>query len=114
VQGAIILIQACGDLLDTAPNKDMINDLREHVLAVPGALAYHEFRVRRVGDLYEVDLHLLVDPKLTVEAGHEIAHRVKQAILEKHPEVADLLVHIEPATPIHFKDAGVHDRKVNV
>jgi cation diffusion facilitator family transporter len=110
--GVKILWQSCADLLDTAPGPEMINDLREHILAVPGTVAYHQFRTRRVGDLYEVDLHLQVDPQLTVEAGHEIASQVKKAILEKHPEVFEVLVHLEPASAQHLKDAGVHDTKL--
>ncbi len=110
--GVKILWQSCADLLDTAPGPEMINDLREHILAVPGAVAYHQFRTRRVGDLYEVDLHLQVAPQLTVEAGHEIASQVKKAILEKHPEVFEVLVHLEPASAQHLKGAGVHDSKI--
>ena len=48
---------------------------------------HHDFRVRRVGDLYEVDLHLQVDPEIPVEAGHAIARAVKRRMCEKHPEV---------------------------
>ncbi len=110
--GLKILWQSCADLLDTAPGPEMLNDLREHILAVPGSIAYHKFRARRVGDLYEVDLHLQVDPKLTVEAGHEIARQVKQAILKMHPEVVEVLVHLEPASPAHLKDSGVHGSKI--
>jgi cation diffusion facilitator family transporter len=110
--GVKILWQSCADLLDTAPGPEMINDLREHILAVPGAVAYHQFRTRRIGDLYEVDLHLQVDPQLTVEAGHEIASRVKKAIMGKHPEVVEVLVHLEPASATHLKDAGVHGSKM--
>jgi cation diffusion facilitator family transporter len=109
--GVKIFWQSCADLLDTAPGPEMLDDLREHILAVPGAAAYHQFRARRVGDLFEVDLHLQVDPQLTVEAGHEIARQVKKAILEKHPEVIEVLVHLEPATPAHLKDTGVHGSK---
>jgi len=108
VMGMKIFWQSCADLLDTAPGKEMLDDLREHILAVPGALAYHQFRARRVGDLFEVDLHLQVDPQLSVEAGHEIARQVKRAILAKHPEVVEVLVHLEPASPEHMRAAGLH------
>jgi cation diffusion facilitator family transporter len=113
-QGGKIFRQACADLLDTAPEDWIINDLREHILAVPGALAYHDFRARRLGDVYEVDLHLQVDPHLTVEAGHDIARAVKLAILKLHPEVFEVLVHLEPASPEHLKKEGVHDEKPGV
>jgi divalent metal cation (Fe/Co/Zn/Cd) transporter len=46
---------------------------------------------------YYVDLHALVDRNMPVWQGHEIAHLVKDAIRTAHPEVIDVLVHIEPA-----------------
>jgi len=104
-----ILRAATADLLDAAPAAEIVEDFREHILPVPGALAYHDFRVRRVGDVYEVDLHLQVDPKLTVDRGHEIARKVKQRLLETHPEVAKVLVHVEPARREHLKSRGIHD-----
>lgn len=105
---AVKLLRAsCMDLLDTAPEVAIINDLREHVLPTPGARAYHNFRARRVGDMIEVDLHLQVDPELSVERGHRIAREVRENILRRHPEVVDVLIHVEPATPEHLKRQGV-------
>jgi cation diffusion facilitator family transporter len=102
-----IFLRACADLLDAAPEREIIEDLREHILPTPGALAYHDFRVRRVGDLYEIDLHLQVDPLISVEAGHAIAREVKQRMREKHPEVSTVLVHVEPANREHIMNRGL-------
>lgn len=104
-----LLRNSCIDLLDTAPETAIINDLREHILPTPGARAYHDFRCRRVGDMIEVDLHLQVDPELSIERGHEISEEVRQNILRRHPEVVDVLVHLEPATPEHLKKQGVFE-----
>ena len=46
-----IFLRACSDLLDAAPEREIVEDLLEHILPTPGAVAYHDFRVRRVGDL---------------------------------------------------------------
>jgi cation diffusion facilitator family transporter len=102
-----IFLRACSDLLDAAPERAIIEDLREHILPTPGALAYHDFRVRRVGDLYEVDLHLQVNPEISVEAGHAIARAVKRRMREKHPEVSKVLVHVEPANKEHIMNRGL-------
>jgi len=105
-----IFLRACADLLDAAPEREIIEDLREHILPTPGALAYHDFRVRRVGDLYEVDLHLQVDPEISVDAGHAVARAVKQRMCEKHPEVVKVLVHVEPANREHIMNRGLSDK----
>ncbi|TVP80639.1 MAG: cation transporter [Puniceicoccaceae bacterium] len=102
-----IFLRACSDLLDAAPERAIIEDLREHILPTPGVVAYHDFRVRRVGDLLEVDLHLQVDPEISVEAGHAIARAVKTRMLEKHPEVSKVLVHVEPANREHIMNRGL-------
>lgn len=109
-EGIKMLLAACNDLLDAAPNRRIINDLREHVLPVEGVLAYHQFRVRRVGDRLEADVHIQVESTLTVEKGHEIAGHVRDHILQKHPEVVDVLVHVEPAEGRHLRQEGVSDR----
>ena len=47
---------------------------------------------------YYVDIHVLVDRLVSVEAGHQIAHNVKNVIESSNAQIADVLVHIEPAT----------------
>ncbi len=102
-----IFLRACSDLLDAAPSITIIGDLREHILPTPGVIAYNDFRVRRVGDLYEVDLHLQVDSEISVEAGHSIAREVKTTMCEKHPEISKVLVHVEPALREHIMNRGI-------
>ena len=104
-----IFYRALVELVDTAPRREIIEDFREHILSTPGAIAYHDFRVRKIGDVYEVDFHLQVSPELSVEAGHAIAKAVKERLLEAHSEVWRVLIHIEPANPIHILERGVSD-----
>lgn len=107
VIGVIILFLAVqvvrrtvGQLLDTMPEPDRMTEIRETALNVPGALGIEKCYARRTGLKYHVDLHLEVDPELTVRESHEIATRVRIAIREALPWVADVLVHVEPAPPI--------------
>jgi divalent metal cation (Fe/Co/Zn/Cd) transporter len=51
---------------------------------------------RRTGMKYHVDLHLEVDPELTVQQSHSIAEQVRIAIRGRLSWVADVLVHVEP------------------
>lgn len=107
IEGVKLLLSALKDLIDTAPAQDVIDDIREHILPTPGVLGYHEFRARRIGDMLEVDLHLLVSPELSVKQGHDIAANVKQEILSRHREVLNVLIHVEPATEQHKQERGV-------
>ena len=83
------------------------HDAREYILATPGVVAYHEFRVRRVGDVFEVDFHLQVDSNLAVERGHAIASDVKSLLIQKHPEISKVLAHVEPAPDEHLSERGI-------
>jgi cation diffusion facilitator family transporter len=63
---------------------------------VEGVRECHAVRSRGFPDAVYMDLHILVDPKLTVAQAHEIAHRVEASLKEQFPEVTDMVVHVEP------------------
>ena len=46
--------------------------------------------------IYHVDLHANVNADITVRQGHEIAHRLKDALQQRIPELGNILIHIEP------------------
>ena len=83
-------------LVDTMPDEKMLDEIRGAALQVPGALAIEKCLARKTGMKYHVDLHLEVDPNLTVQASHDIATRVRIVIKESLDWVADVLVHVEP------------------
>lgn len=85
-------------LLDTMPEPERLAEIRGVALSVPGALGIEKCFARRTGLRYHVDLHLEVDPELTVNASHSIATSVRSQIKEKLSWVADVLVHVEPSS----------------
>lgn len=87
-------------LMDTMPDEPMMRAIRSAALDVPGALGVEKCFARKTGLRYHVDLHLEVDPSLTVRASHEIAARVRHRIREQLPAVADVLIHVEPASAV--------------
>jgi divalent metal cation (Fe/Co/Zn/Cd) transporter len=74
----------------------MLESIRASALSVPGALGIEKLYARKTGLQYHVDLHLEVDPQMTVAASHEIATIVRARIRADVPWVADVLVHVEP------------------
>lgn len=71
--------------------------IKEIVCAVDGVIECHEIRTRGTKSHIFVDLHVLVDPLLTVENAHKIAEIVEKKIKESISEVIDVVVHIEPS-----------------
>lgn len=68
-------------------------------LRVEGVRNCHAVRSRGTEGDVHMDLHILVDPEITVEAGHGIATNVERAIRYAYPQVSDVLVHVEPDCP---------------
>jgi cation diffusion facilitator family transporter len=83
-------------LMDTMPDAGQMEALRAEALLVPGALGIDKCYARKTGLRYHVDLHLEVDPHLTVLESHEIARAVKRHLKNRLDWVADVLVHVEP------------------
>ncbi len=88
------------NLLDTMPDPEKLAEVRRAALSVRGALGIEKCFARATGLRYHVDLHLEVDPDLSVRASHEIATLVRGAIKDTLPWVADVLVHVEPAPTV--------------
>jgi len=75
---------------------DLIEQIREISLTVNGVVDTEKCHVRKMGMVYYVDLHMIVDGNISVIEGHQIAHNLKDEIQRKIPEIADVLVHTEP------------------
>jgi cation diffusion facilitator family transporter len=86
-------------LMDTMPDADHMHEIRAAAAQVAGVRGVEKCFARKTGLQYHVDLHLEVDPEITVRASHEIASEVRTRITRSLPWVADVLVHVEPAEP---------------
>jgi cation diffusion facilitator family transporter len=83
-------------LIDTMPDERSMSRIREVALSVRDVSGVEKCFARKTGFKYHVDLHLEVDPEITVRASHEIAARVRDRLRQQLPWVADVLVHVEP------------------
>jgi cation diffusion facilitator family transporter len=83
------------DLMDTQV-EEVTEEARRIAEGVEGVLAIEKVHARRVGPNACVDMHVEVDPTLTVEDAHEIAHRVSDEVRAGVGVVSHVLVHIEP------------------
>jgi len=95
--GVRLLLPAFHEIMDTAPRARIVRAICGVAISVPGVVEVEKCRARKMGLEFYVDLHARVDGNISVHEGHEIAHRVKAAIQQDNPRVADVLVHIEPA-----------------
>ncbi|MEN8107346.1 MAG: cation diffusion facilitator family transporter [Pseudomonadota bacterium] len=91
-----LLWKSLQELIDTALDSEQVVAIREVITAVSGVRALHMLRTRRSGSDALVDVHIQVDPALSVSEGHQIGEAVRARLLENVEEVADVTVHIDP------------------
>jgi len=90
------ILYPCLNEFSEAGSKDITAEISRFASAFPGVKGVHAIRTRRLGSMYYADLHVMVDPDLTVLKSHAIAHRLKMDILQAQIGVKDIIIHIEP------------------
>lgn len=92
----LIFRPALGEIMDEHLHDDIIDEIRIQCATIEGVIATEKCKVRKMGMHYIVDLHVIVQKDLTVFEGHQIAHNVKDTLMNDIPDIADILIHIEP------------------
>jgi cation diffusion facilitator family transporter len=96
VNGVLLLRPAIRDLMDRMPEDLPAERIAAAARGVDGVRAIEKLRVRRLGTEYFVDLHVQADPMLPLRDAHILSGKVKGAIRSVIPQVAGVLVHMEP------------------
>lgn len=90
-----LLMPAVRELLEVSLPDDEIHAIEDTVRQVPGVLAFHHLRTRKNGNRYIIDLHIKVNPNITVVAAHDIATAVEYSLKNRF-DGAMVYTHIEP------------------
>ena len=72
------------------------DDVRRVVQSVPDVLGCEKIRTRGSADHAFLDLHLWLDRDMPLQAAHATSHVVKDKLMSKFPQLADVVIHIEP------------------
>ncbi len=96
--GVGMLRASMGEVLDAQAAPEVVTEILTAVRAVPGVTSAEKCRVRKSGLMRFADIHVRVAGDCTVREGHDIAHLVKDTLLEGDFHLADVVVHIEPET----------------
>ena len=92
-----IMMPAMFELSDGSASPGVQDTITALARAPTGVIGIHDVRTRRVGTRILVQLHVEVDGSISVTDGHEISEAIRISIREKIPEVAEVLVHVDPA-----------------
>ena len=87
---------ALGEIMDEHLYDDLVAEIRKVSLTCAGVVATEKCFVRKAGMKYHVELHAIVQADITVKYCHEIAHNLKDTLLNEIPQLGHVLIHIEP------------------
>ena len=94
--GLEILRDALREFTDTAPQPEVVGKIKQCALSVNGVVGMHDLRVRTSGGLYQMEIHIVVDGRLTVLEGHKIAKEVEGCLLEDVGNFNRITIHVDP------------------
>jgi cation diffusion facilitator family transporter len=92
----MIFRPALGEIMDEHRYDDLVENIRKESLKVDGIIGTEKCFIRKAGMKYHVDLHAIVDAKISVKEGHDLAHKLKDTLRSKILELGHVLIHIEP------------------
>lgn len=84
------------ELVDEALDAERVTQIRKAIHEVGGVRDLHLLRTRRMGGDALVDVHIQVDPRLSVSEGHQVSESVRSRLIGAFEEVSDVMVHIDP------------------
>jgi len=94
--GLVLLRPALQDLMDKTPGEEITSAVRTAAANVPAVRAVEKLSARKMGLVYYIDIHVQADPSMSLHDAHELSGAVKSAIRRHLPNVANVLVHMEP------------------
>jgi cation diffusion facilitator family transporter len=83
-------------LMSGAPDKKTIEQVQKAAIEIAGVGGIKAVRMRTLGSKQIVDIEILVDKKLSVEQGHEIAQKVQDRLISQYEDITEVMVHVEP------------------
>lgn len=87
---------AFAEIMDEHSNESMISNVREISKHIPGVLGTEKCFIRKTGMQFHLDLHINVNPNISVKEGHSISHILKDRLKQEIPELSNVLIHVEP------------------
>jgi cation diffusion facilitator family transporter len=96
LNGVLLMRGPVHELMDREPS-EVVSHAERVARGIAGVERVEYTGARKSGTRYWVDMHVWVDPAMSVRESHTLSHRVKDDIMREMPRVVDVLVHIEPA-----------------
>jgi len=96
LNGSRIIIRSFHETIDGGVDPEVSNLLEKEALVIDGVRMIEKCMVRKSGIFLFSEMHVQVDPQMSVELGHKIGHQVKAHLMEKFENLQDVAIHLEP------------------
>lgn len=96
INGTLIIRASMHDVLDGAVDQASIDAVHNLVSEIPSVENVEIVKIRKSGIGWFVDMHVWVQPQMTIVDGHALSHKIKAAIMESNKLVYDVMIHLEP------------------
>ncbi|XOK64781.1 cation diffusion facilitator family transporter [Paenibacillus elgii] len=83
-------------LMEKAVKPEKLGEYAALIQAIPQVKRIDRLRAREHGHYILVDLRVSIPGELTVQEGHDISRQIKRAIMERHADVDEVLIHLNP------------------
>ncbi len=94
------------ELSETGVSREDQAKIYRMAASLPGIIGAHALRTRNTGGAIWADIHIIVDPDMTVREGHELSHQVRDLLVNSDLNIVDVVVHLEPPSPSRSKSAS--------
>ena len=98
---------AISELVDTAPPEETAAQITAALMATPGVRDAHDLRLRQTGGSIQADVHITLDPAMTLSEAHRLSEAARSQVLEAVPDVTEIIIHPEPDG--HADGPAAHD-----
>jgi len=113
ILGAILILKmayeiyarSISELMDSSAPPEKVEAIRQIILSVPDVKGIDLLKTRRHGNMIYVDVDIVVDRRISVLDGHNIANEVRSAVISKVGDVKDVMVHVNPCEPASLHSA---------
>ena len=97
------------ELSETGVSREEQAKIYRMATSLPGILGAHALRTRNTGGAIWADIHIIVDPDMTVREGHDLSHQVRDLLVNSDLNIVDVVVHLEPPSPSRSKSSPAKD-----
>ncbi|MDE6310854.1 MAG: cation diffusion facilitator family transporter [Muribaculaceae bacterium] len=106
IVGIKMIIPACKELLEVSLPQKKIDEIKAITASTPRVITFHHLRSRRNGSRYIIDMHIKVDPDISVRKGHSIASAVERSLKKRFGTSSIVNIHVEPYRGEEIKPDG--------